>query len=234
MKFAVIQFPGTNCEIDTAYILKDLLEQEADIIWHMQDDLSSYDLVILPGGSSYGDYLRTGALAKFSPIIEAIKKHAEQGKLVLGICNGFQILTEIGLLPGAFMKNQNLKFIGDDLFFKVINNSTPFTSSYSKEQILKLPVAHLEGNYYIDSDQLKELQAQNRIVLRYCNSQGLCSEQTNPNGSVDNIAAVLNERGNVLGMMPHPERMAEEILGGQDGLGFFQSILEYHKERKEQ
>lgn len=225
MKFALILFPGTNGELDLLHLLKNVLGQEAETVWHQETDLSSYDALIIPGGSSYGDYLRPGALAKLSPIMAAVKDFAAQGKPVLGICNGFQVLTESGLLPGAFIRNRNLKFIGDDIFVRVENNNTVFTHNYSPKQVLKLPIAHLDGNYYADPKTLSQLEEQNRIVFRYSSASGQTDEVSNPNGSCHNIAGIINEQGNVLGLMPHPERMTELILGGDDGLNLFKSIL---------
>lgn len=216
MKFAVIVFPGSNCDVDMFHAAIDGIGQEAKYIWHTETSLDGFDAVLIPGGFSYGDYLRCGALASQSPIMPAIKKTAQEGKPVLGICNGFQILTECGLLPGALLRNKNLKFICDRTPLIVENNNTIFSKEYETGQEVMLPIAHGEGNYYCDDATLQELKNNNQIVFTY---------GKNPNGSIENIAGITNKAGNVLGMMPHPERAVESLLGGTEGLGLFKSIL---------
>ncbi|RLC49199.1 MAG: phosphoribosylformylglycinamidine synthase I [Candidatus Cloacimonadota bacterium] len=225
MRFNIIVFPGSNCDYDTYFVLKNVFHCKVDFIWHKQDKLKNADCVILPGGFSYGDYLRPGAIASFSPIMQELKKFAQRGGLVLGICNGFQMLLEMGLLPGSLMLNNTLSFICRNVYIKVINMHTPFTNTIAEKNVLKIPIAHKEGNYFIDEEKLKELQKNNQIVFQYCDKQGNTTEYTNPNGSVNNIAGIINKNGNVLGMMPHPERASEMILGSDDGKFIFQSII---------
>jgi len=225
MKFAVILFPGSNCEVDCVHVIKEVLHEPVTTVWHKDTDLTQFDAVILPGGFSYGDYLRCGAIARFSPIMEAVITHAKAGKPLLGICNGFQILTECGLLPGALLRNLSLQFICEDRFIRVENNQTMYTSLYNQSQVLRIPIAHAEGNYYADSETIAKLEAENRVIFRYCDVQGNVTPESNPNGAINNIAGIINEAGNVLGMMPHPERLSEVILGGNDGLALFQSML---------
>ena len=225
MNFAVIVFPGSNCDHDCAHAVSEGLEQDVRLIWHQETSLDGVDAVIVPGGFSYGDYLRTGAIAQFSPIMEALNAFAAKGGLVLGICNGFQILLEVGLLPGVMMRNRDLSFICDDVYVKVENAATPFTNACESGQVLKLPIAHAEGNYYTDSITLSSLQANAQVVLRYCTADGQINSEANPNGSLDNIAGMWNSAGNVLGLMPHPERCAETVLGNQDGLLLFRSLV---------
>ncbi len=228
MKFGVIVFPGSNCDHDCYHIAKHGMGQEVEYVWHKDSvDLSGYDCVIVPGGFSYGDYLRPGAIAKYSPITDEIKKYANAGGLVIGICNGFQILIEAGLLPGVLMRNRSLKFICQDVFLKTENNNTAFTSEYSAGQVVKVPIAHHDGNYFADEATLKELEENNQVAFRYASAEGDVSDDVNPNGSVSNIAGIFNKDGNVLGMMPHPERCAEKALGNEDGLGIFQSIVKH-------
>ena len=231
MKFGVIQFPGSTCDYDCFYALRDVLKVQVDFVWHRETNLESYNGIILPGGFSYGDYLRVGAIARFSPIIKAVKKYSDDGGLVLGICNGFQILLEADLLPGALIKNNYLHFLCRYLYLKVENNSTPYTHLCEKEQVLKIPIAHGEGNYYVDKNTLRELIKNNQIVLRYCDAKGEITPEANPNGSIYNIAAVCNKGGNVLGMMPHPERCVEDCLGSSDGKYIFNSILDFIKKK---
>ncbi|GFR36064.1 phosphoribosylformylglycinamidine synthase subunit PurQ [Thermobrachium celere] len=219
MKAGVIVFPGSNCDID-AYKVLERLNVEVKYIWH-DEKIDDEDLILLPGGFSYGDYLRCGAIARFARALENINEHIEKGKLVLGICNGFQILTELKALPGALLRNKNLNFICSDCNLIVENNETPFTNLFNKGDVVNFPIAHGEGNYYIDDDGLKELIKNNQIVFRY---------QNNPNGSVYDIAGIVNKRGNVLGMMPHPERAQDKLLGCEDGLKLFNSIIAYFKE----
>lgn len=229
MKFGVIQFPGSTCDYDCFYALRDVLKVQVDFVWHRETNLESYNCIILPGGFSYGDYLRVGAIARFSPIMKAVKKYSDDGGLVLGICNGFQILLEADLLPGVLIKNNCLHFLCRYLYLKVENNSTPYTHLCEKEQVLKIPIAHGEGNYYVDKNTLRELIKNNQIVLRYCDAKGEITPEANPNGSIYNIAAVCNKGGNVLGMMPHPERCVEDCLGSSDGKYIFNSILDFIK-----
>ncbi|CDF59484.1 phosphoribosylformylglycinamidine synthase subunit PurQ [Thermobrachium celere] len=219
MKAGVIVFPGSNCDID-AYKVLERLNVEVKYIWH-DEKIDDEDLILLPGGFSYGDYLRCGAIARFARALENINEHIEKGKLVLGICNGFQILTELKALPGALLRNKNLNFICSDCNLIVENNATPFTNLFNKGDVVNFPIAHGEGNYYIDDDGLKELIKNNQIVFRY---------QNNPNGSVYDIAGIVNKKGNVLGMMPHPERAQDKLLGCEDGLKLFNSIIAYFKE----
>lgn len=229
MKFGVIQFPGSTCDYDCFYALRDVLKVQVNFVWHRETNLESYNGIILPGGFSYGDYLRVGAIARFSPIMKAVKKYSDDGGLVLGICNGFQILLEADLLPGVLIKNNCLHFLCRYLYLKVENNSTPYTHLCEKEQVLKIPIAHGEGNYYVDKNTLRELIKNNQIVLRYCDTKGEITPEANPNGSIYNIAAVCNKGGNVLGMMPHPERCVEDCLGSSDGKYIFNSILDFIK-----
>jgi phosphoribosylformylglycinamidine synthase len=231
VKFGVIQFPGSTCDYDCFYALRDVLKVQVDFVWHRETNLESYNGIILPGGFSYGDYLRVGAIARFSPIMKAVKKYSEDGGLVLGICNGFQILLEADLLPGVLIKNNCLHFLCRYLYLKVENNSTPYTHLCEKEQVLKIPIAHREGNYYVDKNTLRELIKNNQIVLRYCDAKGEITPEANPNGSIYNIAAVCNKGGNVLGMMPHPERCVEDCLGSSDGKYIFNSILDFIKKK---
>ena len=232
MKFGVIVFPGSNCDADCYHVVRDVLGQEAQYIWHKESSVSGCDALILPGGFSYGDYLRTGAIARFSPVMPAVIDFANRGGLVIGICNGFQILLEAGLLPGAMLRNRSLKFTCQSINLKVRRTDTPFTNQLLPDEIIKVPIAHGEGNYFCDQPTLAALQRDRRILFSYCDANGAESEQANPNGSVANIAGIMNEGGNVLGMMPHPERCSEEILGGTDGLGIFASMLESWQEGK--
>ena len=227
MKFGIIVFPGSNCDHDCYHIVKHVLGKPARFIWHKEEDLSGLDVVLLPGGFSYGDYLRAGAIARFSPVMKSVGKFAEEGGLVLGICNGFQILLEAGLLPGTMLRNRSLKFICKDVYLRVDNINTPFTLDYFENQIIKMPIAHAEGNYYVDEETLTKLQKNNQIVFRYSGPDGRITDDVNPNGAAGNIAGICNEQGNVLGMMPHPERCGEKILGGRDGYTIFESIVHY-------
>ncbi|AIM16820.1 phosphoribosylformylglycinamidine synthase subunit PurQ [Neobacillus sp.] len=221
MKFAVIVFPGSNCDIDMYHAIKDELGEEVEYVWHDTESLEEYDGILLPGGFSYGDYLRSGAIARFSRVMQEVVKAANDGKPVLGVCNGFQILLESGLLPGAMRRNESLSFICKPVQLKVENNQTMFTGEYELGQTITIPVAHGEGNYYCDEDTLARLKANNQIVFTY---------EQNPNGSLENIAGIINEKGNVLGMMPHPERAVDELLGSADGLKMFQSIVKTWRE----
>lgn len=226
MKFGVIVFPGSNCDRDIAMVVRDLLHQSTRMVWHEESDLSDLDAVIIPGGFSYGDYLRCGAIARFSPALQATVKHAEQGKLVMGICNGFQVLTEAGLLPGALMRNRDLHFVCDRVPLRVERTDLPWTQNYQPGQVITLPIAHGEGNYYADAETLAELESHNQILFRYSTPTGETSAAGNPNGSLNNIAGICNRRGNVMGMMPHPERAADPMLGNTDGLSVFKGVLE--------
>jgi phosphoribosylformylglycinamidine synthase subunit PurQ / glutaminase len=225
MTIGIIVFPGSNCDRDCAHVVSEVLGQSTRMIWHQETSLKGLDAVILPGGFSYGDYLRTGAIAHLSPVMDAIKEFARQGGLVLGICNGFQILLESGLLPGALLRNRNLSFICEDTYVRVENADTPFTNQCRPGQVLRLPIAHAEGNYFTDPVTLSALQANAQIVFRYCNREGRVTPQDNPNGSLEYIAGILNAGGNVLGMMPHPERCTESIFHNTDGLAIFTSLL---------
>lgn len=222
MKFAVIVFPGSNCDVDMYHAIKDELGEQVEYVWHDSDRLDEFDGILLPGGFSYGDYLRTGAIARFSKVMKEVVKAAEAGKPVLGVCNGFQILLEAGLLPGAMQRNESLSFICKTVALKVENSQTMFTGEYVKGEIITIPVAHGEGNYYCDQETLAKLQENNQIVFTY--------HGENPNGSLENIAGITNEQGNVLGMMPHPERAVDALLGGADGLKVFQSIVRHWRE----
>ncbi|MBR8838109.1 MAG: phosphoribosylformylglycinamidine synthase subunit PurQ [Stigonema ocellatum SAG 48.90 = DSM 106950] len=218
MKFGVVVFPGSNCDRDVAYVTRDLLMQPTRMVWHQETDISDLDVVILPGGFSFGDYLRCGAIARFSPIMGQVIEHAQKGKFVLGICNGFQVLTEAGLLPGALVRNRDLHFICDRIGVKVENTDVPWTQGYATGEIITLPIAHGEGQFYADETTLSEIEDNGQVVFRY--------EGENPNGSLNNIAGICNPTGNVLGMMPHPERASDPMLGGSDGLKLFQGLLE--------
>jgi len=229
MKFGVVVFPGSNCDADCYHVIKHVAQQNVEYIWHKQDDVKGFDALILPGGFSYGDYLRTGAIARFSPIMPAVIEFAQRGGPVIGICNGFQILLEAGLLPGAMLRNRSLTFICDTVNLRVNRADTMFTNQYVKDQVLQIPIAHGEGNYYCDGETLKRLQDKQQIIFTYCDTEGRETAEVNPNGSVANIAGIINERGNVLGMMPHPERRSEPILGGSYGLDIFLSMIEWRQ-----
>ena len=225
MKFGVVVFPGSNCDHDAFYALGEVLRQPVEFIWHQSEDLSGFDAVVLPGGFSYGDYLRTGAIARFSPVMRAVERFARSGGLVLGICNGFQILCEAGLLPGALMRNRGLRFICRHVHVRVESVATPFTSSAAPGQVLRIPIAHADGNYFCDDATLADLQRNDQIVFRYCAPDARIDPAANPNGSLDAIAGVCNRERNVLGLMPHPERAAESILGSTDGLVLLRSLV---------
>ncbi|MEM7772509.1 MAG: phosphoribosylformylglycinamidine synthase subunit PurQ [Cyanobacteria bacterium P01_E01_bin.6] len=226
MKFGVLVFPGSNCDRDAAMVVRDLLKQPTRMIWHEESDLSDIDVVIVPGGFSYGDYLRCGAIARFSSAMAATQHHAEQGKLVLGICNGFQVLTEMGLLPGALMRNRDLHFICDRVSLKVERTNLPWTQEYRTNEIITIPIAHGEGCYYADPNTLSALEDNHQVIFRYCSDSGNVDDAHNPNGSLNNIAGICNRQGNVLGMMPHPERASDPMLGFTDGIKLFQGILQ--------
>jgi phosphoribosylformylglycinamidine synthase subunit PurQ / glutaminase len=225
MKFGVVVFPGSNCDRDVAAVTSGIFHVPTRMIWHEETDISDIDVVVIPGGFSYGDYLRCGAIARFAPVMKSIKAHAAQGKYVLGICNGFQILTESGLLPGALVRNRDLHFICDRVPLRLERDDLAWTSAYIKDQIVTLPIAHGEGCYYADPDTLKSLADRNQIVWRYCDRNGNATETANPNGSMHNIAGICNREGNVLGMMPHPERAADGLLGNTEGRGLFESLI---------
>lgn len=234
MNIGVIVFPGSNCDHDCEHVFKTVLGQSVQMVWHKETSLAGLDAVILPGGFSYGDYLRTGAIARFSPVMGAVKRFAEEGGMVLGICNGFQILLEAGLLSGVMLRNQSLHFLCKDVYVKVENAATPFTGLCTSGQVLKIPIAHADGNYYTDPVTLAGLQANAQVVFRYCTTDGKVTPEANPNGSLDNIAGIRNDRGNVLGMMPHPERCAEDVLGNEDGRLILASMVEGLKKAKRQ
>jgi phosphoribosylformylglycinamidine synthase I len=224
MKFGVVVFPGSNCDHDAYHVISKHVGQPVDFIWHKQTDLSGFDAVIVPGGFSYGDYLRAGALARFSPVMESVKQFAAEGKFVLGICNGFQILCESGLLPGVLRRNAGLHFVCRHVNLRLENQKTPFTTEVNGNKTLSIPIAHAEGNYTCDDDTYNMLEENGQIVFRYCNEDGELSDEANPNGSRSNIAGICNLERNVLGMMPHPERACEEMLGSNDGRDIFRSL----------
>jgi phosphoribosylformylglycinamidine synthase len=224
MKFGVIVFPGSNCDHDAYHVISKHVGQPVSFIWHRETDLSDYDALIIPGGFSYGDYLRVGALASFSPVMSSVQEFARRGGLVLGICNGFQILCEAGLLPGALIRNRDLHFVCEHVRVRVENSATPFTNELTRGQILSLPVAHADGNYTCDDETLAELRREDRIIFRYCDAEGNITDEANPNGARDNIAGICNRERTVLGLMPHPERACEDLLGSSDGRGLFHSL----------
>ena len=225
MKSAVIVFPGSNCDRDMQVALFRITETEPIMVWHRDTEMPDVDLIAVPGGFSYGDYLRSGAIAANSPIMHEVKTRAGKGVLVLGVCNGFQVLTETSLLPGALMRNAGLKYVCKDVFLKVEEDDTPFTRAYDKGQVIRIPIAHHDGNYYADDDTLNRLEDEGRIAFRYCDESGRVFDAANPNGSQRHIAGILNENRNVLGMMPHPERLIEGLLGGADGRAVFDGLL---------
>ncbi|PYV44949.1 MAG: phosphoribosylformylglycinamidine synthase I [Acidobacteria bacterium] len=225
MKFGVIIFPGSNCEHDVYHTIGKVLQQPVEFIWHQSRDLAGCDAVIVPGGFAYGDYLRTGAIARFSPVMEAVNRFAARDGLVLGICNGFQILLEAGLLPGAMLRNKGLKYVCRHVYVRVEAADTPFTSRAQKGQVLCIPVGHMEGNYFVDSETLQQLENNHQVIFRYSSAEGEITEAVNPNGSLANIAGICNHSRNVLGMMPHPERASEAILGSDEGLIIFESMV---------
>jgi len=225
MRFGIVVFPGTNCDRDCWHVVKRVLNCDAEFVWHEERDVSRFDCIILPGGFSYGDYLRVGAVARFSPVMESVRDFAEKGGLVIGICNGFQILVEAGLLPGALVRNKTTHFICKFVNLRVENADTPFTNQCKVGQVLRIPIAHNDGRFFCDEEILKRLERNGQIIFRYCTPEGEITEEANPNGSIENIAGIVNERGNVLGMMPHPERASEKLLGSEDGLLIWRSIL---------
>ncbi|MDQ2856481.1 MAG: phosphoribosylformylglycinamidine synthase subunit PurQ [Acidobacteriota bacterium] len=224
MKFGIIVFPGSNCDHDAYHVISKHVGQPVDFIWHRDTNLNSYDALIIPGGFSYGDYLRAGALARFSPVMESVRKFAATGRFVLGICNGFQILCEAGLLPGALIRNRDLHFICEHIFVRVETSDTPFTNELQQRSVLRIPIAHAEGNFVCDDLTLEQLQRDARIVFRYCDQNGDVTAAANPNGSRDNIAGICSAERNVLGLMPHPERACEDLLGSSDGRDIFGSL----------
>jgi phosphoribosylformylglycinamidine synthase len=226
MKFGVLVFPGSNCDHDTFHVIAEVAQRPVTFLWHDSEDLQGVDAVLVPGGFAYGDYLRTGAIARFSPVMQAVRKFAGGGGLVLGICNGFQILTEAGLLPGALMRNAGLKYICKQVHLRVETSGSPFTNLLQKDSVLQIPIGHMEGNYFCSPEDLHILEAEDRIAFRYCSAAGEVTPQANPNGSLANIAGVLNENRNVLGMMPHPDRSSEKLLGSADGWNIFASMVE--------
>jgi phosphoribosylformylglycinamidine synthase subunit PurQ / glutaminase len=225
MNFGVVVFPGSNCDRDMAMVSRDLLGQPTRMVWHEETDIGDLDVIVIPGGFSYGDYLRCGAIARFSPVMQATLDHAAAGKWVLGICNGFQVLTEAGLLPGALMRNRDLHFVCDRVSVKVERTDLPWMSEYRPQQVIMLPIAHGEGCYYADAETIAELEANRQVVIRYCDESGNPTDAANPNGSVNNIAGICNLQGNVVGMMPHPERASDPMLGYTDGLLLFEGLL---------
>jgi phosphoribosylformylglycinamidine synthase len=225
LKFAIAVYPGSNCDYDTYRVIRDILNEDVNFVDYRETNLNGYDCVILPGGFSFGDYLRPGALASHTPLTNAVKDFAKKGGLVIGICNGFQVLTETHLLPGALLSNAHGKFICKHQYLKVENNKTPFTNECKKGQVLKIPIAHHDGNYFADEDTLKQMEDNEQIILRYCDKDGNITDEANPNGSLLNIAGICNKEKNVFGLMPHPERAAESILGTDDGLYILKSIL---------
>ncbi len=226
MKFGVIVFPGSNCDQDTYNVIAEIARQPVSFLWHDSEDLAGVDAVLVPGGFAYGDYLRTGAIARFSPVMQAVKKFADGGGLVLGICNGFQILTESGLLPGALMRNAGLKYICKQVHIRVETANSPFTNQLSKGDVLQIPIGHMEGNYFCTPEELDRLLAEDRVAFRYSTDSGEITSESNPNGSLNNIAGILSEKRNVLGMMPHPDRSSEKLLGSADGWKIFSSMIE--------
>jgi phosphoribosylformylglycinamidine synthase len=232
MNFAVLQFPASNCDQDAVHALSDVLGHSARYVWHKETSLGDADAVIVPGGFSYGDYLRCGAIARFSPVLQAVQQFAAAGGLVLGICNGFQVLCEAGLLPGALIRNRDLQFHCEHVYLKTLTTGSPFSNQIPSGKLLRIPIAHGEGCYFADEETLNKLKADNRILWQYCDAQGETTERSNPNGSLWNIAGICNERRNVAGLMPHPERAAETILGSADGCLIFQSLIHALKERQ--
>jgi phosphoribosylformylglycinamidine synthase len=224
MRFAVLQFPASNCDQDCVHALR-ILGHAADYVWHKEESLGAADAVVVPGGFSYGDYLRCGAIARFSPVMQAVRRFADEGGMVLGICNGFQILCEAGLLPGVLIRNRSLQFRCEQVYLQTVNRTTPFTRCIPEGRVLRMPIAHGEGCYFAEPETIESLRRENRILWRYCNAAGEVTEASNPNGSLDHIAGICNEPGNVAGLMPHPERASEPILGGEDGRLVLESML---------
>jgi phosphoribosylformylglycinamidine synthase I len=231
MRFGVVLFPGSNCEMDCYYVIDKVLREDVEYVWHQQTDVSAYDCLVLPGGFSYGDYLRCGAIARFSPVMDAVAGFAREGGLVIGICNGFQILLEAGLLPGAMLRNTSLSFICRFVNVRVENADSPWTNAARQGQVLRIPIAHGEGNYTADAATLTGLAEEGRIILRYCDEGGETTATSNPNGSMDNVAGICSEGFNVFGLMPHPERASEDILGSTDGLLIWESVMAHYRAR---
>lgn len=228
LKFGVVVFPGSNCDHDAYHVCKHVMQQNAEFLWHKEADLKGADVIVLPGGFSYGDYLRCGAIARFSPVMKEVVRFAERGGTVLGICNGFQILVEAGLLPGVLLRNTSLRFVCKFVRLRVENADTRFTNQCRAGEVLHIPIAHGEGNYFTDTETLQRLEGNNQIIFRYCTHEGEVTEEANPNGSLSNIAGIINEGGNILGMMPHPERAADPLLRHTDGQRIFKSIIEHY------
>jgi len=226
MKFGVLVFPGSNCDRDAHHVMAEIAREPVTFLWHDSEDLAGVDAVLVPGGFAYGDYLRTGAIARFSPVMQAVKRFAGGGGLVLGICNGFQILTEAGLLPGALMRNAGLKYICRQVHLRVETANSPFTNQFARGEVVEIPIGHMEGNYFCEADELRRLEDEDRIAFRYATALGEITPEANPNGSLRNIAGILNPKRNVLGMMPHPDRSSENLLGSADGWRVFASIIE--------
>ena len=225
MKFGVVIFPGSNCDHDCYYVIESVIGKPVEFIWHQDTSVNGFDAIILPGGFAYGDYLRTGALAKFSPVMAAVREFADKGGLVYGICNGFQVLTEAGLLPGALMRNVSMKYICKFLYLRTETTNTPYTNLLKKGQTLRIPIGHGDGNFFADADTLKRIEDNDQVVFRYSDAEGRITGEANPNGSLNNIAGIVNEKRNVLGMMPHPDRSSEQILGSADGKLIFESMV---------
>jgi len=225
MKFGVLVFPGSNCDHDTANVIAEIAHQPVVFLWHDSESLENCDAILVPGGFAYGDYLRTGAIAHFSPVMQSVRKFADAGGVVLGICNGFQILCEAGLLPGALMRNAGLHYICKQVYLRTETTGSPFTRTVQQGQVLQLPIGHMEGNYFCDAATLADLKRSDRIAFRYCTRDGAVTPEANPNGSLDNIAGILNEGRNVMGMMPHPDRSSEALLGSADGFRIFESLV---------
>lgn len=232
MKFGVVRFPGSNCDFDTFHVLRHVMKRPTVLLWHKDHDLQGVDCVVLPGGFSYGDYLRSGAIARFSPLMQEVRAFARGGGHVLGICNGFQILLELGLLPGAMLRNKNLKFLCRHVHIRVENAGTDFTRAAQKGQVLRIPIAHFDGNYYAPARVLKDIERNRQVVFRYCDADGNVTGEANVNGSLGNIAGIRNKEGNVVGLMPHPERAAEALLGSADGRTIFESLILSLERRK--
>jgi len=226
MKFGVVTFPGSNCDRDTVHVLKNVIGRETVFLWHKDHDLQGVDVVVLPGGFSYGDYLRSGAIARFSPLMQEVRAFARGGGHVLGICNGFQVLLELGLLPGAMLRNKDLKFLCQFVHVRIENDRTDFTRAGKKGRVLRIPIAHSDGNYYAPVKAIEDIRRNEQVVFRYCNADGKVTDEANVNGSMDGIAGLMNAKGNVMGMMPHPERASEVLLGSEDGLVVFRSLIE--------
>ncbi len=229
MRFGVVTFPGSNCDYDALMVVRDQLHHDAEFVWHKNSDLSAVDCVILPGGFSYGDYLRTGAIARYSPVMKSVIRFANEGGLVIGICNGFQVLLESGLLPGAMLRNRKLRFVCKQVYLRCETSDSPFSNQIRVGDVLKIPIAHTDGNYYWNEDGVGDHEDNKQVIFRYCDARGSITDESNPNGSINNIAGICNKTRNVFGMMPHPERASEELLGSADGLRVFQSIVAFAK-----